>query len=59
MKMIYTEHGVVGRIAGLLGVSSAFVTMALKYKRDSPLAKRIRHMAIKDFKGLEIDTNNK
>lgn len=42
------------KIAKLMDVCPATVSLALNYKVDSPIARRIRHMAVKDFGGIEI-----
>lgn len=51
---IIVDRNVPQRLAKLMGVTEAAVSMALNYKTDSPRSKRIRHLAVKDFEGVEV-----
>lgn len=51
---IIVDRNIPQKIAKLMGVSEGAVSLALNFERDSPLARRIRHMAIKDFGGVEL-----
>ncbi len=59
MKKIYRKHGVQVKIAKAFGCSSRFVGMCLDFERNSKLAIKIRHVAVKEYGCIEIDTNNK
>ena len=52
---ILVKYGVKRKIAELFGCTEAYVGQALKYYKHSEKAKRIRYMAIKDFKGVKVD----
>ena len=46
-KKIFIKRNEVKRLASIFGVSEVMVYMALRYDRDSELAKKIRHTALK------------
>ncbi len=52
---ILVKHGVKKKIAKLFGCSDRQVGLALQFKVESDLARKIRYMAIKDFKGVKVD----
>lgn len=51
---IVVGQGVAHKVAHLMGVSPEMVYMSLAYKRNSKTAERIRHLAVKDFGGVEV-----
>ena len=46
-EKIFIKRSEVKRLASIFGVSEVFVYMSLRYDRDSELAKKIRHTALK------------
>ena len=46
-EKIFIKRSEVKRLASVFGVSEVMVYMALRYDRDSELAKKIRHTALK------------
>ena len=46
-EKIFVKRSEVKRLASLFKVSEVMVYMALRYDRDSELAKKIRHTALK------------
>ena len=46
-EKIFIKRSEVKRLASIFGVSEVMVYMALRYDRDSELAKKIRHTALK------------
>ena len=46
-EKIFVKRSEVKRLASIFGVSEVMVYMALRYDRDSELAKKIRHTALK------------
>lgn len=46
-EKIFIERSEVKRLAGLFGVSEVMIYMSLRYDRDSELARKIRHTALK------------
>ena len=46
-EKIFIKRSEVKRLASVFGVSEVFVYMSLRYDRDSELAKKIRHTALK------------
>lgn len=46
-EKIFVKRSEVKRLASVFGVSEVMVYMALRYDRDSELAKKIRHTALK------------
>lgn len=54
MKQILVRHGEISAIAGLLRVSDRTVMRALRYERNSDIAKRIRKVAL-DRGGKETE----
>ena len=46
-EKIFIKRSEVKRLADIFGVSEVFVYMSLRYDRDSELAKKIRHTALK------------
>lgn len=46
-EKIFVKRSEVKRLASLFGVSEVMVYMSLRYDRDSELAKKIRHTALK------------
>lgn len=53
-KRIVVEHGVLDKIAKAMGCTPEAVCMALRYKRDSMLARRIRQVAVKEYEGVAL-----
>lgn len=51
---IKVEHGDGGKIARVFGVTNAMVSKALKGKGYSDLARKIRHVALTQYKGREM-----
>ena len=51
-KCIYVEHDVQQAIAKSCQCSAAMVSLALNYKKDSPLSRTIRFVALRDFGGV-------
>ena len=46
-EKIFIKRSEVKRLASIFGVSEVMIYMALRYDRDSELAKKIRHTALK------------
>ena len=46
-EKIFIERSEVKRLAGIFGVSEVMIYMSLRYDRDSELARKIRHTALK------------
>ena len=46
-EKIFIKRSEVKRLASVFGVSEVMIYMALRYDRDSELAKKIRHTALK------------
>ena len=46
-EKIFIKRSEVKRLASIFGVSEVMVYMALRYDRDSELARKIRHTALK------------
>lgn len=46
-EKIFVERGEIKRLAKIFGVTDEFVYMALRYARDSELARKIRYTALK------------
>lgn len=57
MKQILVRHGEISAIADLLRVSDRTVMRALRYERNSDIAKRIRKVAL-DRGGKETEYAN-
>ncbi len=60
--IIMVGHGNVGKIAKVFDVTKAMVSMSLRGRRKGDLAKKIRHVALTQFGGVEMkpvknDTN--
>jgi hypothetical protein len=53
-KRIVVEQGVLDKIAKAMGCTTGAVCMALRYKRDSMLARRIRQVAVKEYEGVAL-----
>lgn len=52
--MIMVAHGNMGKMANIFKCSIQFVSLALKGRRDSDLAKKIRHVALTQYDGVEM-----
>lgn len=57
-KRIVMEIGNGKKLASQLHCSEEMVSMALNYKKNSLLARRIRHLALTQFGGVEIGGND-
>lgn len=53
-KRIWLPQGNTKKIAALFGCTSQMVSRSTAGVVDSELAKKIRHVAMKDFDGIEI-----
>lgn len=58
-KRIVIDRGQMKEIAKLFQCTDMAVSMALNFKRNSLLAKKIRMVAIKDFDGVIIERQTK
>lgn len=54
-KQILLEHGQKGRLMQLTNSSYPTIRLALKFRRDTPKARKIRHVAIKHLGGKEVE----
>ncbi len=54
IKRIWVERGIGKKIARALQCSTVIVSLALNGKKDTPLAKKIRYVALKEYRGKEI-----
>lgn len=52
--MIMVEQGKIQEIAKAFGCHYSMVSHALKGNRNSPLAKKIRHVALTQYDGVEM-----
>ncbi len=62
--IIMVGHGKVSEIAKVFGCTNGMVSLSLRDRRKGDLAKKIRHVALTQFDGVEMkpvkkDTNNK
>lgn len=53
-KRVIVERGVGRRIAKLLDITPEMVSKSLNFGKDSRLARRVRHIALKDFGGVIV-----
>lgn len=53
-RRIVVSHGDVVQIARSMGCTYEWVSKALNFKRDSLLARKIRHVAKEQYGGIEI-----
>ena len=53
-KKIVLDYGSQGNIAKLLGCTSDMVSRSLNFKKDTELARKIRHVALTQFGGIEV-----
>lgn len=53
-RQIIVGHGDVKKIATALGCTVQSVGNALHFRKDTPLAKKIRFYAMKEYGGVEI-----
>lgn len=53
-KRIVVSHGDSKKIAVSMNCTCEMVSKALNFKKDSLLARRIRHVAKKQYGGIEI-----
>ena len=53
-QRIILEHGDVKRLANNLGCTREMVSKALNYKKDTPLARKIRHVAMESYGGSKV-----
>lgn len=56
MKRILVAHGAVSQIANAMGVVPKTVREALTCKSNTKLAHKIRHTALTQFNGAEINS---
>ena len=54
-KRIWIKYGERAKLMGMFKTSYQTVHDALVYKNNSELAKRIRHAAVKQFGGVEVE----
>ncbi|MCR5362429.1 MAG: hypothetical protein K6E73_10555 [Bacteroidales bacterium] len=54
-KRIVTKYGDSTRIAQAMNCTLAMVSKALTYKKDTPLARRIRHVAKTQYGAVEVE----
>ncbi len=54
LKRIWTKKGVGKKIARALRCSTVMVSCALNGKKDTPLARKIRYVAVKEYGGIEV-----
>ncbi len=54
---IYTDRGTGVKLAEVFGCTTVTVCNALVGKLNSKLSEKIRHTAIKEYGGVEIQTN--
>lgn len=53
-RKIVLDYGCVGRIAKLMGCTQKMVSLSVNFRKDSALARKIRHVAVEQFGGVEI-----
>lgn len=54
-KQLHTKKGTGKAIAKLLGVSEQTVSMAIRGKIDTDMARKIRTMAVRSYGAVEIE----
>lgn len=52
--IIMVGHGKVREIARVFKITESMVSMSLRGKRDTELAKKIRHVALTQYGGVEM-----
>ena len=57
--MIVVPYGKMREIAKAFGVDESMVSKSLRNKRNGDLAKKIRHVALTQFDGVEMQQVNK
>lgn len=50
------DYGVVRKLAKAFNISESYVSRALRYDRDGDRAKKIRHVALTQYDGLEMES---
>jgi hypothetical protein len=55
MKKIIVMHGMSRRIAQAMSCSATQVSLALNYRDDSLLSRRIRKVAVEQYGGRELE----
>lgn len=53
-QRIVLDHGNVKRLADCMGCTREMVSKALNYKKDTPLARKIRHVAMEHYGGWKV-----
>lgn len=53
-RRIVVSHGDSTRIALSMNCTREMVSKALNFKKDTDLARRIRHVAVKEYGGIEV-----
>lgn len=53
-RKIVVEYGQVNKIAKSMNCTRVMVSKALNYHKNSPLARKIRYIAINQFDGKEV-----
>ncbi len=53
-KKIVLQHGDVSKVAASMNCTREMVSKALNFKKDTLLARRIRHVAKSQYGGVEI-----
>jgi hypothetical protein len=53
-RKIIVEYGKVNKIASTMNCTRVMVSKALNYHKNSPLARKIRHVAVTQFGGKEL-----
>ena len=53
-RKIVLEYGNVAKIAKVMSCTPRMVSMAVNFKKNSQLARKIRHVAKEQFGGIEV-----
>ena len=53
-RKIVLDYGNVGKIAKVMGCTREMVGKSLSFKKNSPLARKIRYVAKEQFGGIEV-----
>ena len=53
-QRIVLEHGNVKKLAETMGCTREMVSKSLNYKKDTTLARKIRHVALESFGGCKV-----
>ncbi|WP_168354586.1 hypothetical protein [Palleniella muris] len=54
MKRIILEYGKIAEIAKVMDCTRTMVSLSLNYRKNSFLARKIRHVAKTQFEGIEV-----